>query len=141
MFYPIRGILALLGRICIVAIFLLAAVGSDIPKFHDTVAEMHRHNVPYPEVLLPGAIIFLIVGSLLVLFGYKARFGALLLLIFLGLATYYFHNFWDLPAGTTEQKIQMIQFFKNLSLAGTMLFIMAVGAGPFSLDGRWTDTA
>ena len=30
----------------------------------------------------------------------------------------------------------MIQFMKNLSLMGTMLFLMANGPGPWSLDGR-----
>src|ERR1700730_4962266 len=96
MFYPIRGLLALAGRLLIVAIFLMSAVANKILHFHDVLAVMKAHNVPYPEFLLPGAIIFLIVGGLCVLLGYKARFGALLLLVFLVLAAYYFHNFWDI---------------------------------------------
>ena len=62
-----------------------------------------------------------------------------LLLIFLGLATYYFHNFWDIT-NPEEQAQQMAHFLKNVSMMGTMLFIMAVGAGPFSCDARWTET-
>lgn len=32
--------------------------------------------------------------------------------------------------------MQMIQFMKNLSLMGTMVFLMANGAGAMSLDAR-----
>jgi putative oxidoreductase len=49
-------------------------------------------------------------------------------------ATYYFHDFWNFEG--REQQIQMIQFMKNLSLMGTMLFLMANGAGAMSLDAR-----
>jgi putative oxidoreductase len=64
--------------------------------------------------------------------GYKARLGAFLLLVFLGAATYYFHDFWQAPA--EQKQTEMIQFMKNLALMGTMVFIMANGAGPWSLD-------
>src|SRR4029079_552757 len=83
------------------------------------------------EFMLVGAIAFLIVGSLSVLLGFKARLGAALLLTFLVLATYYFHPFWKLE-GQAQQE-QMIQFMKNLSMMGAMLFVMANGSGPMSL--------
>ena len=135
--YAIRGMLALLGRVLIVAIFLLSAA-DDIRRFDDTVTLMKLHKVPFAEWLLPGAIGFLIVGGISVLVGFKARFGAFLLLVFLGLATYFFHNFWDLTG--EQQTMQMIQFLKNSSMAGTMVFIIAVGAGPCSFVAHSTDT-
>jgi putative oxidoreductase len=73
-------------------------------------------------------------GSVSVILGFKARIGAGLLLVFLVLATYYFHAFWNLEG--QEQQMQMIQFMKNLSMAGAMLFIMANGPGPMSIDNR-----
>jgi putative oxidoreductase len=135
--YVMRGILALIGRLLIATIFALSGA-NDITHFADTIALMKRQGVPYAEWMLPGAIIFLIAGSISVFVGFKARFGALLLLIFLGLATYFFHNFWDMTG--QEQQMQMIEFMKNLALMGTMLFIIAVGAGPFSFDAHATDT-
>jgi putative oxidoreductase len=82
--------------------------------------------------MLAGAIVFLVVGSLSVIAGYKARIGAVLLLTFLVLASYYFHPFWKLD-GQAQQE-QMIHFMKNLSMMGAMLFIVANGSGPMSLD-------
>ncbi len=50
------------------------------------------------------------------------------------IATCFFHDFRNFEG--QEQQIQMIQFMKNLSLVGTMLFLMANGAGAMSLDAR-----
>jgi putative oxidoreductase len=128
----LRGLVTVLGRLLLSAIFLLAAVGNKIPNFSGVAKAMESVGVPAPQLLLVGAIAFLIVGSLSVILGYKARFGAALLLAFLVLATYYFHPFWKLQ-GHAQQE-QMIQFMKNLSMMGAMLFIVANGSGPMSLD-------
>jgi putative oxidoreductase len=95
---------------------------------------MAGKGVPQPKILLAGAIAFLILGSLSLILGFRARLGALLLLVFLAAATYYFHAFWKLPA--EEQMPEQIAFMKNLALMGTMVLIMANGAGPWSLDAR-----
>ena len=128
----IQGLLTLLGRIMIAAIFLSSAVGNKIPKFNDVAGAMAAQGVPQPKILLAGAIAFLILGALSLVLGYRARLGAFLLLVFLGAATYYFHDFWKAPAEQTQA--EMIQFMKNLALMGTMVFVMANGAGPWSLD-------
>jgi putative oxidoreductase len=132
----IKGLFALLGRIMIATIFLMSAFGNKIPKFNDVVAYMTAEGVPQPKILLAGAIAFLILGSISVVLGYRARTGAFLLLIFLAAATYYFHDFWKLTPDDPDFKNQMIQFMKNLALMGTMVFLMANGPGPWSLDGR-----
>ena len=131
---PVQGILTIVARAMIVTIFLLSAVGNKIPNFNGVVAYMTSEGVPQAQVMLVGAIIFLIVGSISILLGLKARIGASLLLVFLALATYYFHDFWNFQG--QEQQMQMIQFLKNLSLMGTMVFIIANGSGPLSLDQR-----
>ncbi len=131
------GVLALLGRLMLVAIFLLAAVGQKIPKFNDTAAYMATEGVPVPKIMLGGAIVFLIVGSLSVGLGFKARIGATLLLVFLLLATYFFHDFWTQVDPLAKQE-QMIQFMKNASMMGAMLLVIAHGPGLMSIDGRMT---
>src|SRR5258708_38571589 len=93
---------------------------------------MESVGVPMPNVALAGAIVFLIAGGLSVLAGYHARVGAALLAVFLVLATYYFHAFWKLEGQAAEG--QMVHFMKNLGLLGAMLFIIANGAGAWSVD-------
>jgi putative oxidoreductase len=93
---------------------------------------MASKGIPQPKLMLAGAIVFLLAGSLAVITGYMARVGALLLLVFLVLATYYFHNFWAIAEAKAQQE-QMIQFMKNLSMMGAMLFIIGNGPGPMSI--------
>jgi len=129
-----QGIVSVLGRLMIATIFFMSAVGNKIPQFNNVAAAMAAEGVPQPQILLVGAIVFLVVGSLSIIVGYRARIGAGLLFVFLALATYYFHDFWKLTGA--DQQAQMIQFMKNLSMMGTMLFIMANGSGAMSLDSK-----
>lgn len=130
---PINSVLNVIGRFFLVAIFFLSAVGNKIPNFEGVSKYMAGAGVPAPKIILVGAIVFLIVGSLSILVGYKARVGAFLLFVFLVLASYFFHNFWALSDAAAAQA-QQIQFLKNLGLMGAMLMITANGAGVASLD-------
>lgn len=131
----LQGLLSVLGRVLLCAIFFMSAVGNKIPKFNEVVGYMEKAGVPAPQLLLPGAIAFLLLGSASIVLGFRARIGALLLFIFLALATFYFHAFWKID---DPQKAagEMINAMKNAALMGAMLFIMANGSGAWSLDGR-----
>ncbi len=131
----IQGLLTVIGRLMICTIFFMSAVGNKIPNFAGVAKYMESAGVPAPQLMLVGAIAFLIVGSVSVILGFKARIGAGLLLVFLVLATYYFHAFWKVDG--QEQQMQMIQFLKNLSMAGAMLLVIANGSGPMSLDNKF----
>ncbi len=128
----LQAIASVAGRVALCTIFLMSAVGNKIPKFSGTAEVMEKVGVPMPNVMLVGAIVFLVVGSLSVMVGFKARWGALLLMIFLALATYFFHAFWAVPEEQVQS--QMIQFMKNLGLFGAFLFIVGNGAGAGSVD-------
>ena len=125
----LQGILAVTGRVLLCIIFLMAAVGSKIPHFSEVAQLMDSKGIPKPKLMLAGAIVFLLAGSLSVMTGYRARIGASLLLVFLVLATYYFHNFWAIADAKAQQE-QLMHFMKNLSIVGAMLFIIANGPGP-----------
>jgi putative oxidoreductase len=133
----IQGILAVAGRVMLCTIFFLAAVGNKIPNFSAVAKVMDEQGVPAPQVMLVGAIVFLIAGSLSVVLGFKPRIGAALLVVFLVLATYFFHGFWK-EIDPHAKREQMIQFMKNLGLMGAMVLIIANGTGPMSLDERLT---
>lgn len=116
----------LFGRILLVLIFLQSGIGK-IANFEGTAQYMAGHGMPYANFFLVGAIFFELVGSITVILGYFARFGALLLLIFLIPTTLIFHNIFADPK-------MMIHFMKNVSMFGGCLILLASGAGRFSLD-------
>lgn len=129
----VQGVVSVAGRVMLAAIFLMSALGNKIPKFNDVAGYMASEGVPMPKVMLAGAIVFLLAGSLSIIVGFRARVGASLLLIFLVLATYFFHDFWTVEDAMQKQN-EMIQFMKNMALAGSMMIIIANGAGPMSID-------
>jgi len=124
--------LAILGRVCLASVFVFSVLASKIPHYAHVLGKMAEAGMPFPALLLPGAIVLLVLGSLSLILGYKARMGALLLIVFMLPATYYFHAFWS--AAPAEFVPQIIHFMKNLSLVGALLFVMTVGPGPGALD-------
>lgn len=121
----------LLGRICLSAIFISAGIGKFM-SYEETAAYMASAGMTQIPMFLYAAAIVEILGGLAILLGWKARWGALLLLLFLIPVSLLFHNFWALAPELA--KLQMILFMKNVAIAGGLLYVAATGAGCFSID-------
>jgi len=132
--HALVGILTVIGRILLAAVFLMSAVGHKIPKFSAVAEGMAAEGIPFPQMLLAGAIVFLVFGSVSLILGLRGRLGAVLLMVFLLAATYFYHDFWTLEGDAVKQ--QMAHFMKNVSLMGALLLIVVNGTGPFSIDGK-----
>ena len=122
----VQNLSAPAGRFLISLIFITSGF-SKITNFAGTQAYMESAGVP--GTLLPLVIAVELLGGLAVVFGWHARVAAFLLAGFSLVSAVLFHaNFGD--------QMQMIMFMKNLGLAGGFLMIVALGAGPYSLDNR-----
>jgi putative oxidoreductase len=124
--------LVLLGRILYAAIFISAAPGHFTAG---TIAYAAGKGVPLASIAVPLSGIIVFLGGLSILAGYKARYGAWLIVLFLVPVTVMMHNFWAI-AEPMAARIQYIMFMKNLSMLGGALLIAYFGSGPFSLDDR-----
>jgi putative oxidoreductase len=124
--------LFLLGRVLFSLIFIIAA-----PRHftHEGIQHAAALGVPAAAVLVPLSGVLAIVGGLSVAVGYKTRWGAWLLVVFLIPVTWSMHGYWRLtdPAAI---HIQQAMFAKNLSMLGAALMIAQLGGGPASLDER-----
>lgn len=118
----------LIGRAFLAAIFLKSGF-DKIPGFSGTQQFMASNNIPLAltGLLLVAAIIIELAGGLSVLLGYKARWGAIALVIFMIPTTLIFH-------GNFADSMQVGQFMKNLAIIGGLLMLYYVGSGPVSLD-------
>ncbi|KAK2075875.1 hypothetical protein QBZ16_001617 [Prototheca wickerhamii] len=76
-------------------------------------------SVAYPYFLLI-AILLELVGGILFIFG--SKIGAQFLLLFLIIVTPIMHAFWELTPESPEHLNDMINFFKNVALAGSLIF-------------------
>jgi putative oxidoreductase len=129
------------GRFLITFLFLRSAFGK-ITGFTAVSGMMAKKGMPFAEVFLVGAIVCEIAGGLMVLLGWHARLGALLLAVFLIPATLIFHNFWAIdPSQLREAINQANHFYKNLSILGGLVFIIGMGPGALSLKPDPWNTA
>jgi len=124
----LQKIAPLFGRIALATIFLASGV-QKLFNFGGTTQYMEKAGMIFPSFFLVGAIILLLFGSISVLLGYKVRYGALALIIFLIPATLIFHTDFSDP-------MQPIHFMKNLSILGGLLMIISLGAGGLSMDNH-----
>jgi putative oxidoreductase len=117
-----------IARIFIAIIFLMSGL-NKIGNYGNTAYWMEAVGVP--SLFLPIVIALEIVGGLAIILGWKARIFSFLLAGFCMLSAIVFHsNFAD--------QNEMINFMKNIAIAGGFLTITINGAGSFSLDGRFS---
>ncbi|WP_339630257.1 DoxX family protein [uncultured Sneathiella sp.] len=121
--YPIFD---LVGRIFMALLFIPAGAGK-ISGYAGTQGYMESMNVP--GILLPLVIIVELGGGIAILLGWQTRIVAFLLAGFCLVAALLFHL-------QPDDQMQMILLTKNVAIAGGLLFLVANGAGAFSID-RW----
>ena len=124
----------LIGRLLLSNLFLVSGF-KKITGFTNTAgymaAKMPSVDPDVINVLLVLTIVIELVGGVMVLVGWQARWGATALFLWMIPVTYLFHAYWGLPPD--QMQVQFIQFHKNLAIMGGLLLIMGQGSGPYSL--------
>ena len=120
------------ARVLVAMIFMMCAlniIGQTLAEH-----EMAAHGVPaslIPALIMAARALQLIAGMGLIL-GIYPRISAFALLLFLIPATLMAHEFW-LAIGTSLYTVQLINFFKNVCMAGGLIFIIATRSQPVLL--------
>ena len=120
----------LAARILLAQLFIVSGCGK-IGGFAKTAAHMADMGLPLSRFLLILTIALEVGGGLLLALGWRVRWIATAFFGFTLLATIIFHPFWN--AEGTYFGAQLNNFMKNFAIMGGMLYVMAYGAGPFSL--------
>jgi putative oxidoreductase len=124
---------ALVGRILLAAIFIVSGFGK-IVGWAGTAGYMASKGLPLVPLLLAATIAVELGGGILLAIGFKARWAALALFLFMIPTTLIFHGFWGVDAATAQA--QQIHFMKNVAIMGGMLMVWAFGPGAYSVDKR-----
>jgi uncharacterized membrane protein YphA (DoxX/SURF4 family) len=93
-------------------------------------------GMPMAQMLAILAAAVELICGLAIALNFGARFFAIVLILFVIVATFHVHDFWNQSG--PEQKSNMIHALKNLSLIGA-LFIIAGIRGPRRSDPGYTD--
>ncbi len=118
-----------LGRILYAAIFVMAGPGHFKAQ---TIGYAASQGVPLASLAVPLSGVIAILGGLSLAAGFKARWGAWLIVLFLVPVTLTMHRFWGL-ADPQAAMMQQVMFMKNLSMLGAALVFTQTGSGPLSL--------
>lgn len=116
----------LIGRIFLAQIFLLSGI-NKITSYQASAEYMASGGVP--GALLPAVIALEILASLAIIIGFRTKWAAWALAAFTLVAALLYHMDFG-------NQMQMIQFMKNIAIAGGLLVLAEHGAGPISLDAK-----
>ena len=133
MISSLQNPLALVGRLLLALLFLPAGI-SKIGGFAGTASYIASKGLPFATLAAAIAIVVEIAGGLALIAGFGTRWAALALAGFTLVATFFFHNFWGVPAD--QAMVQQLMFFKNIAVVGGLLVLAAYGAGAWSLDAK-----
>jgi putative oxidoreductase len=89
-------------------------------------------GMPTPQLLALSIGGFEIIAGLMIAVNFGARFFAILLVFFVLIATFYFHDFWNQSAPDNAKTL--IDALKNLSIIGALFMIAGYGRGPRSSE-------
>jgi len=126
------SIVALTGRVLFALIFILSGISHFL---HSTIEYAASQGVPMASLMVPLSGAIAVAGGLSIAAGYRARWGAILIVVFLIPVTLSMHKFWTV-ADPAMQQMQMAHFMKNVALLGAALLISYFGSGPLSVDNR-----
>ena len=105
-----------IARVLLCLVFLNAVLGK-LMGFGAVAGMIAAKGLPLAPLLLVAAMALMAVGSALVISGWKARLGVVLLLVFLVPTTLIFHS-------DVADNLQRIQLFKNLAIMGGLLLVI-----------------
>ena len=109
------SVLNRIARVLLCLVFIQAVIGK-LTGFAGVGGMIAAKGLPLAPVLLVAAVALMAVGSALVISGWKARLGVVLLLMFLVPTTLLFHG----DVSSAEERIQL---FKNLAIIGGLLLV------------------
>ncbi len=117
-----------LGRLLMSTLFIWDGVG-QLRSPSVSAQYFASVHVPLPNVAIWISVIIHLLGGIALLVGFKTRWAAALLALLSVGTAFGVH----LPIGDAAN---MIHFYKNLVMTGGFLYVIAFGAGAFSIDGK-----
>ena len=123
--------LLLVSRIFIAALFLVAGT-RKLLAYAGTVGYFTKLGFPAADAFAVAAIVIEIGCGLMLLAGWRTRWAAWLLVVFVAIATAMAHRFWEFEPAQLNN--QLNHFLKNLAVIGGLVFVASFGPGRLALD-------
>jgi putative oxidoreductase len=128
-----NDVVLLISRILLATLFVLFG-WSKLTGFSGTVDYMAHVGAPAPMLSAIIAVVMELGVGIMIVVGFYTRPLAVLLAIYTVAAGFVGHHFWNETG--MEQITNMINFYKNVSIAGGLLALAVTGPGRLSIDRK-----
>ncbi|WP_029685948.1 DoxX family protein [Tatumella saanichensis] len=128
-----RDSLLLLVRVLLMLLFVIFG-WEKLTGFEGTIGYMASVGAPLPAVAAVIAVVVEFVFGILIILGFYTRPLAIILAIYTVVTGLIGHQYWHMTG--MEQYMAMINFYKNVSIAGGFLALALTGPGKFSIDRK-----
>ena len=116
-----NGSMAFLARLLLASIFFVGGVRKAL-AFKAVSGMMAAKGFPIADVFLVASIALDIIGGILLVMNWNARYAAIALAVYTFALAFFFHGFWNFfDAPPREFDSQLNSFMKNLSIVGGLL--------------------
>jgi putative oxidoreductase len=135
-----------IGRFLLPVIFIVSGVQKAL-NVGDVAKMLTQTGIPIPAEIEPylqgipryEAAAYLVAGleivcGLMVMLGFLARWGALVLIVFTAATVFFVHDFWTMEGAAAA--MHQTQALKNLAIMGGLLLVVAGGSHGSPYDGR-----
>lgn len=120
-----EAVLTAIGRVLLAAIFLWAGFGKLMaPGMY--IGYIAHVGLPLPPAAYVVSVVVELLGGIALLVGFQTRIVAAILALFCLVTAFAVHGFAD--------QNNTIHAMKNIAMTGGFLFVIAHGAGAFSVD-------
>ena len=128
-----KDIADLIGRILLGSLFLFEAY-NGVLFLDKTKTLMENYGINWhPNFWIFSVIFLLILSSTLLIIGYRVKLAVVLLLLYWIPATLITYNFWDVSDTLQLRRMNLIDFMKNMGIAGALFIVWAKGSGRYSI--------
>ena len=128
-----RHLLLLIGRIALVVLFIIFGY-PKLTGFSGTVQYMTSLGTPMPMLAAIIAVVMEVPAAILIVLGFFTRPVAVLFVFYTLGTAIIGHHYSDMTGDAVMPN--MINFYKNISIAGAFILLAIVGPGALSLDRR-----
>ncbi|AIR63488.1 DoxX family protein [Cedecea neteri] len=128
-----RALILLIARIALILLFIIFGL-PKISGFSGTVAYMEHLGTPLPTLAAAIAVFMEVVAAILVIIGFFTRPLAILFVFYTLGTALIGHHYWSMTGDAVMPN--MINFYKNISIAGGFLLLAVTGPGAISVDKR-----
>ncbi|HEY3984148.1 DoxX family protein [Cedecea sp.] len=128
-----RSLILLIARIALILLFIIFGL-PKISGFSGTVEYMAHLGTPLPTLAATIAVFMEVVAAILVIIGFFTRPLAILFVFYTLGTAIIGHHYWNMTGDAVMPN--MINFYKNISIAGGFLLLAVAGPGAISVDRR-----